>query len=83
MGLHLKGKLTLKTDLLMHSPHMTYTTKGGESYVADKHGIVTVAAHHTHELVACGGVTLLPIVKHDDGSTSPWTDPRIVTAPTN
>jgi hypothetical protein len=64
-------------DLLMTQPRMAYTTRAGASYFSNEHGIVTVAANHTHELVAMGGVPLPPVFEQPDGSTVAWTDPRI------
>jgi hypothetical protein len=66
----------------MPTPHSTYTTRDVESYLADAYGIVSVSPHHVTHLVSMGGIPLPPIVKHDDGSTTPWVDPRIVAAST-
>jgi hypothetical protein len=68
----------VKIDLLMPAPHMVYETKGRAAYTANEHGIVSVLAHHTHELVAMGGIPLPPVTTISDGSTVAWTDPRIV-----
>jgi hypothetical protein len=66
----------------MPSPHMSYETKNRTAYLAGEHAIVSVQPHHVHEMTAMGGIPLLPVVEHPDGSTTPWVDPRIVSAPT-